>query len=331
VTIRDVAEATGLSQAAVSYAMRGVQVSPETRDRVRAAAAELGYEAHPSARALATGRTGIVGVLWAALDDGWQREVAVRVGGALQSDDRFAIVLDAGADPAHEERLARRLADQGVDALVVCPVDPAAAFWAEVADRVPLVAVGDALPGAATAGEVVFDNRAGVTLALEHLRSLGHRRVGVLTPTAASTPDRPGDVHVRAEAERLGLTVTITPAQHALPAAEDAARGLLSAPDRPTAVFCFSDAIAHGTYAAARDLGLDVPGDVSVMGYDDRPVSRLLSPALTTVDWDTASIVAAAVRLVSAAVEGAARRRRVVQRPVLREGRSTARPPRTRA
>ena len=331
VTIRDVAEATGLSQAAVSYAMRGLQVSEETAARVRRAAADLGYEANPVARALVSGRTGIVGVLWASLADQWQSQTVVALGAALLGEDRFAIVLDSGGDPAHEERLVRRLVEQRVDALVLSPVDPAAAFWADVADRVPLV-VGDALPGARTAGEVVFDNRAGVTLALEHLAGLGHHRVGVLTPTRPSTPDRPGDVHVAAEAARLGLEVTIASATHALDDAAAVAHGLLDVPGRarPTALFCFSDSIAHGAYAAAAGLGLAVPGDVSVLGYDARPVSRVLSPALTTVDWDTAAIVASTARLVVAALDGEPRRRRVVRRPVLLEGGSTAAPRRRR-
>ncbi len=323
-TIRDVAAATGLSQAAVSYAMRGLRVSPETQERVRRAAAELGYAADPTARALASGRTGVVGVLWASFEDLWQQETAVAVAGALLGEDRAAIVLDSRGDPAHEERLARRLLDQRVDAVVVAPVDPAAGFWAGVADRVPIVAVGDALPGARTAGEVVFDNRAGVTLALEHLLGLGHRHVGVLTPTTSTTPDRPGDAHVFAEADRLGLQVTVASSRHALPAATAAARDLLAAVNPPTALFCFSDSIAYGGYAAARELGLDVPGDVAVMGYDARPFSRLLSPTLTTVDWDTDAIVGAAARLVTAALDGVPRRRRVVRRPVLLDGGSTA-------
>jgi LacI family transcriptional regulator len=327
VTIRDVAEATGLSQAAVSYAMRGLQVSEGTQERVRRAAAELGYEANPMARALASGRTGMVGVLWASLEDLWQQETAVAVGGALLARDQYALVVDSGGDPAREERLARRLVDQRVDGIVLAPVDPSAAFWSDLADRVPLVSVGDALPGAATAGEVVFDNRAGVTLALEHLRDLGHRHIGVLTPTRPSTPDRPGDVHVRAEAHRLGVRVTLASARHALPAASAAAHALLADDDRPTALFCFSDSIAFGAYAAARELGLRVPDDVSVLGYDARPVSRLLAPALTTVDWDTEAIVTAATRLVLAAVEGAPRRRRIVRRPTLLPGVSTGRPP----
>jgi LacI family transcriptional regulator len=330
VTIRDVAEATGLSQAAVSYAMRGLQVSEQTQQRVRRTAAELGYEANPMARALASGRSGMIGVLWASLEDLWQQETAIAVGGALLARDQYALVVDSGGDPAREERLARRLVDQQVDGIVLAPVDPAAGFWRELAEQVPLVAVGDALAGVPTAGEVVFDNRAGVTLALAHLRDLGHAHIGVLTPTRPSTPDRPGDVHVRAEAGRLGVRVTFGTARHALPAATDAAQALLTAADRPTALFCFSDSIAYGAYAAAGALGLAVPGDVSVMGYDARPVSRLLTPSLTTVDWDTEAIVAAATRLVLAATEGGARRRRIVRRPQLLEGGSTTGPARRR-
>lgn len=328
-TIRDVAEATGLSQAAVSYAMRGLHVSDETRDRVLRTAAEMGYEAHPVARALASGRTGMVGVLWASLEDLWQLQTAAAVSEALLSAHRFAIVLDSAGDPEHERRLAHRLVDQRVDAVVLAPVDPAAAFWRDVAEQVPLVAVGDALPGARTAGEVVFDNRAGVTLALEHLAGLGHRHVAAFTPTGPSTPDRPGDVHVAAEAARLGLRVTTASARHALDAATEAARQVLDVPAarRPTALFCFSDSIAHGAYAAARDLGLVVPDDVSVLGYDARPVSGVLSPALTTVDWDAPAIVAAVSRLVTAALDGEPRRRRVVRRPALVLGGSTAPPP----
>src|SRR5262249_56778994 len=91
--------------------------------------------------------------------------------------------------------------------------------WAELAESLPIVSIGDALHGAQAAGEVVFDNRAGVTLALEHLYKLGHRRIGVLTPTWPSTPDRPADIHVTAEAERLRPDVSIISSPPALAAA----------------------------------------------------------------------------------------------------------------
>ncbi|GGS59303.1 LacI family transcriptional regulator [Planobispora rosea] len=317
-TIREVAKATGLSPAAVSYALRGMQVSEETIERVRRAAEELGYEADPIARALASGRTGTVGLLCGSLEDLWQQALAVRIGRALKDNDRYALILDAAGDPARERILARQLRDQRVDALIVQPVDPAAAFWAGLCEGLPVVAIGDALAGARTAGEVVFDNRAGVTLALEHLRDRGHRRVAVLTPTRASTPDRPADVHVLAEAGRLGMDIEVVTAPHALAAATEVADTVLSAGHR--AFFCFADSIAYGVYAAATERGLAIPGEVAVMGYDDHPMSGLLSPGLTTVDWDIGGIVRAAVRLVMGAADGGTPHHgRIVQAPQLRE------------
>ncbi|NRQ32677.1 LacI family DNA-binding transcriptional regulator [Nonomuraea sp. NN258] len=316
------AQATGLSPAAVSYALRGLQVSEETMERVRAAAAELGYEADPIARALASGRTGMIGLLCGSLEDLWQQSLAVGISRGLREKDRYALILDAVGDPARERALAQQLRDQRVDGLIVQPLDPAAPFWAELCESLPVVAIGDSLPG--TAGEVIFDNRSGVTLALEHLRDLGHRRVAVLTPTRPSTPDRPADVHVTAEADRLGLDIEVATAPHDLAGATAAAHRLLTT-SGPSAVFCFADSIAYGVYAAARDLGLSIPGDVSVMGYDDHPMSGLLAPGLSTVDWDLDGIIRAAVRLMSAAADGGARRRRIVQRPTLRERGSVAR------
>lgn len=333
-TIRQVAEATGLSPAAVSYALRGVQVSAETQLRVREAADRLGYEADPIARALACGRSGTVGLLCGSLEDLWQQSLAVGIGRALLSRDRYALILDAGGDPRRELSLARQLRDQRVDALIVQPVDPSAALWAELAAVLPVVAVGDSLAGASCAGQVLFDNRVGVRLALEHLQGMGHRRVTVLTPNLAGTPDRAAELHVAAEARRLDLDVSVVTSPHALEEASVVARSVLDVADPPGALFCFADSIAYGVYAAARSLGMDVPGDVSVVGYDAHPMSDLLTPVLTTVDWRQETIVDQAVRLAVAGIEtprepgGAGRRpATVVQSPILRPGGSTG-PPR---
>jgi LacI family transcriptional regulator len=172
---------------------------------------------------------------------------------------------------------------------------------------------------------VLFDNRAGVTLALEHLHRLGHRRLAVLTTTDASTPDRPADVHVTSEAKRLRLDVTITPSAHGLVEASIVAQAVMCRQPRPTAVFCFSDSIAYGAYAAAKELGLRIPEDISVCGYDNHPLSGLLSPPLTSVDWDTNGIIRDAVRLVLAAADGSHRRKRIVKMPTLMPRASTAR------
>lgn len=325
-TLREVAEATGLSTAAVSYALRGLQVSKETEKRVRQAAAELGYEADPIARALASGRTSMVGLLSGSLEDLWQQQLFFGAGRELLHKDRYALILDAGGDPARELTLARQLRDQRVDGLVVSPLDPSAHEWAELADSLPVVSIGDSLSNARAAGEVLFDNRSGVTLALEHLSRLGHRRIAVLTTTRHSTPDRPADTYVLEEAARLALEVLVLAAPQSVTEAEIVAHKALARADRPTALFCFSDSIAYGGYAAARALGLAIPDDVSIVGYDDHPVSRLLSPTLTTFDWDLDSIIKAAVQLVITAIDGRPRRRRIVKPPNLRERESTGRP-----
>jgi DNA-binding LacI/PurR family transcriptional regulator len=325
-TIREVAEATGLSSAAVSYALRGIQTSGETQERVRRAAAELGYNVDPIARALASGRTGTVGLLFGSLEDLWQQLLGVGMGRALLARDRYALLVDAAGDPQRQLLLARQLRDQRVDGLIVQPLDPSDEGWPELAQALPIVSIGDALPGGKAAGEVLFDNRSGVTLALEHLHALGHRRVGVLTPTQPSTPDRPADIHVTAEAERLGLDVSIISSPPVLAAATEVAREVLSKTDRPTALFCFADSIAYGAYAAARELGLSIPDDLSVSGYDGHPMSALLTPALTTMDWNVDRIVRDAVRLMLAAIEKKPYRRRTAQPPSLCERGSTGPP-----
>ncbi len=324
VTLREVADAAGLSPAAVSYALRGIQVSEETQERVRQVATDLGYEAHPIARALASGRTGMVGILGPSLDDLWQQRVVAKAGRALLSRERYALILDADGDPARQRTLAAQLRDQQVDGLILTPVDPSDAFWAELAQSLAVVSIGDALVGAETAGEVIFDNRRGVTAGLEHLHGLGHRTIAVLRPPGAPTTDRPAEVYVGTEADRLGLDVRVVSAAYELHDATGVAREALSASRRPTAAFCFSDSIAHGVYAAAHELGLAIPGDLSVIGYDDHPVSALLAPPLTSFDWDSDGLVEAAVGMVLAAIDERPRRRRLVIEPQLRQRASTA-------
>jgi LacI family transcriptional regulator len=301
-------------------------VSKETEKRVRQAAAELGYEADPIARALASGRTSMVGLLSGSLEDLWQQQLFFGAGRELLRKERYALILDAGGDPARELTLARQLRDQRVDGLVVSPLDPSALAWAELAESLPVVSIGDSLSNARAAGEVLFDNRAGVTLALEHLSRLGHRRITVLTTTRPSTPDRPADTYVLEEAARLKLKVRVLAAPQSVVEAEAVAHVALTQEHRPTALFCFSDSIAYGGYAAARALGLAIPTDVSIVGYDDHPVSRLLTPTLTTVDWDLDGIIRSAAQLVITAIDGRPRRRRIVKQPTLRERESTGRP-----
>ena len=164
-----------------------MQTSPETQERVRRAAEELGYTGNAVARALASGRTGLVGVLSGSLEDLSEQRFVEALGRQLGQHDLHMLVVDARGEPDRERALARQLADQLVDGLVVSPLDPSAVEWEDVCRQLPVVTVGDALPGP-TVGQVLFDNRAGVGMVLEHLHRLGHRRIAVLTPSRPSPP-----------------------------------------------------------------------------------------------------------------------------------------------
>lgn len=321
------AEATGLSPAAVSYALRGLQVPVETQERVREAARELGYEVNPIARALASGRTGTVGVLCGSLEDLWQQGLAVALSRALLAQDRYAIIADANGDPTREVRMVRQLREQQVDGVIVFPLDPVGEHWAELAAAVPVVAIGDALARVAGAGRVLFDNKRGIRLAMEHLAEKGHRRIAVFTPSLPSTPERPAELLAISESERLGLDISLDTSPASVSGAADAAHNVLGADDPPTAVFCQSDSMAYGVYLAAQRLGLRIPEDVSVLGYDDHQMSELLSPPLTTFGWDVEGIVVTAVDQLLAAIDEDAKFRRAVFEPMLRERGSTG-PPR---
>jgi LacI family transcriptional regulator len=295
---------------------------------VRRTAEELGYTVNAVARALARGRTGLVGVLSGSLQDLGEQRFVEMLGRELGRHDLHMLVVDARGEPERERMLARQLADQLVDGLVISPLDPSDASWADVAEMLPVVTVGDALAGP-TVGEVLFDNRAGVSLVLEHLYGLGHRRVAVMTPSRPSTPDRPAERVVTEVSETLGLDATVVNSRHSVEEATVAAAALLATDPRPTAVFCLSDSIACGVYAAAAAAGLSIPDELSVAGYDDHPIARVVAPALTTVEWGLPEVAAAAGTLLAAAVAGrpkARARARVRVSPTLVARDSTAAP-----
>ena len=326
-TLQDVADAAVLSLAATSYALRGTRGSAATIERVQTLAGRLGYRVDPIARALASGRTGTVGVS-GSLRDLWQQDLSVMLTRELRRADRHATIADAAGDPAVERRVVEQFAAQRVDGVLVSPVDPSAAYWTLLEDSVAVVSIGDALPGRPGSGSVLFDNRYGVTTALEHLRSLGHRCVALQTPSLPSTPGLPSELLAVEVAARLGLQLAVVPsAAETANEAAPVAAALLTAPDRPSAVLCLSDSLAFGVYRAARAAGLRIPEDLSVVGYDDHQLAGLVAPALTTMAWDEDAIVAAAVaRLVAILEDGSQDVAPVSFRPELVVRASTAPP-----
>ena len=316
-TMRQIAEETGLSVTAVSYALRGEHVSASTIERVQAKADELGYTADPVARALRGGRTGTIGVLVGSLADFWQQTLAHALQRELRAHGLHAILADADGNPEEELTLATRLVQQRVDGLLVAPVGPSGGDWSRIAGQTPVVTIAGRLPGADVAGEVVFDQTAGVGEVLRHLHALGHHRIAVLSWAVAASPDRPTERAVREQAAALDLDVDIVPCAYSLDGSRPLALEVLERPDRPTALFCLSDSIAYGALHGCRELGLSVPGDVSIVGFDDHPLSRLVDPPLTSVSWSLERTARSAVAFLVGHLAGEADEHRVTIAPSL--------------
>lgn len=296
-TLRDIAVAAGLSKAATSYALRGLRGSPKTVARVQAIAEEMGWTADPVARALAGGRSGNVAIL-GSLGDLWRQGLAVMLSEALHAHGLFSAIIDVDTSPVREQNALRTLGARRVDAAIVLPVDPAARYWAEVPDRIRVVSIGDALEHRSAARAVLFDNEFGIRTALNHLVTLGHLSIGLLAPSLPTTQGRPAQLLVEKLGAEFGLDVAVASSTSTVAGAAEAAAALLTREARPTALLCLSDSLAFGAFQAARTLGLSIPGDVSIVGFDDSELAPLVSPELTTFGWDESAIVSAAIESV---------------------------------
>jgi len=312
-TIADVAKRAGVSSAAVSFAINDRPgVSPDTRERILEAARELGWRPSASARALTEARTRAIGFVLAR--DPAQIELDsffVRFLSGLErtlSPADYALLLqlvpEGPALSAYE-----RLAYAGrVDGFLLADVEVDDPRFALLQDAgLPVVLAGHPV-GDCPFPWVETRHAEGMTAAVEHLRGLGHERIAFL----GGSPDHE-HVQVRlgrwqqAAGDAAGLVVHAHDGETAAAARE--VLGLAGGPDaefaRPTAIVCTSDALALTVVGAARQAGLSVPDDVSVVGFDDSPLAALASPALTSVRVDWAEFGAAAAEALLAAINGA--------------------------
>ncbi|WP_202614703.1 LacI family DNA-binding transcriptional regulator [Elioraea sp. Yellowstone] len=299
VTSADVARAAGVSRAAVSRAFTpGASVAPETRRRILAAAKAVGYRPNALARSLNTRRSGIVGVVITEIANPFYARLLEALGGALQARGLLPLVAVAPDPQATDDLLAHLLSYQ-VDGVVVASAMLSSGIAARcAAARTPVVLVdrrADAKgPQAALVGA---DNLGGGRLVADLLAAAGHSRPAFLAGIeATSTSD---------ERER-GFTQGLAAQGLVLAAREvgrftyagglEAAQRLLARADRPDAVFCANDEMALGVIDAARTrFGLDIPRDLSVVGFDDTPSAGLAAYRLTTVAQDVAALAQAAV------------------------------------
>jgi DNA-binding LacI/PurR family transcriptional regulator len=297
--LEDVAERVGMSPASVSMVLSNAPgPSAATRERVLAAAAELGYRPDRTASLLARRRTHLVGVLM-EVGSAFHAELVEDLHEAAEGRG-YDVVLSAVTRTRDERRAVETLVDFRCEALVLLgPVAPVAQL-AQLGRQLPVVVIGRRV--SADGVDVVRTADAdGVGQVVDHLAGLGHRAIAYVDggrgPIAA---DRRHGYRTAMRRHRLGDHAQVIAGDHTEAAGARAARALLGEGGLPTAVVAFNDHCALGVLDVFNRAGVDVPGKISVVGYDDSTLSRLASVNLTTVSQDARR---QAEHAVAAAVE----------------------------
>jgi DNA-binding LacI/PurR family transcriptional regulator len=300
----DVARLAGVSHMTVSRVINGhPNIRPETRDRVQRAILQLGYRPNTAARALALGRSGMVGIMTAAGDlfgpvsTHRAVEEAARLAGYVATSVTLSEMTHDAFDAA-----AEHLTRIGVEGIVVIAGHDAALDIAHThRSSLPVVVVeGDLSRAALTVG---VDQAAGARAATEHLLALGHRAI-----VHVSGPNDWAEARARVEGWRNAMAGVAQRTEQLVgdwSAASGYAAGVAIAERRDvSAVFAANDQMALGVLRALHERGWRVPEDISVVGFDDVPEAAYLIPPLTTVRQDFAGVGRRAIEVVTAAIQG---------------------------
>lgn len=305
VTSHQVARLAGVSQPTVSRALRdSSKVSADTKRRVREAALALSYVPSATGRALSVGRARRLGLLVTDLDNQFYPYVIASMHDALEELGYQLILLTESSDAGP---VADRVAAHGLDGVLLATTTKDSVLPVRLRDRgIPFVYF-NRTTSAVTADSVTVDPQIGVSALVEEMITLGHRNVAaIFGPRDTST----GETREACFRERLEVADITIPGRCTLHGPFDfetghaGAQQLLRAAERPTVIVCGNDVVALGALNAAAELGIAVPGEVSVVGFDDLPTSSWALIQLTTVAYDLDAMSREAARLLVARVEG---------------------------
>ncbi len=310
VSLRDVAARAGVSVKTVSNVVNGyVHVSADTRARVEAAVAELGYRPNLSARNLRGGRSGIIALAIPEIGVPYFAELAQQIV-TVASSRGFTVLIDqTEGQPDRERQVLEGIRAHLIDGLIFSPLGTSHQELSRRGDTTPLVLLGERGSGG-LADHVAIDNVAAAREAVLHLAGLGRGRVAAIGAQYAASGET---AHLRLAGYREGLEqaglpydaglVVDVPAFHRLEGARAMAR-LLDQPEVPDAVFAFSDLLALGALRACHDRGFRVPEDIAIVGFDDIDEGRYSVPSLSTVSPDKEQIARLAVEMLISRFDG---------------------------
>lgn len=338
-TLKDVARLAEVDPSTASRVLRGdpsQAVRSETRERIQRAAATLRYRPNVLARGLRTRRSDTIGLIVPSLDNLGFSEVTHGIQAAAAEAGRLVLVLEAEALVEDDQRnepddsYARLCTDGRVDGLIVAFATLDDHLVAQLAERgIPLVLVNRRTTG--VHGSVVVDDECGSSMAVEHLLVLGHREIGYVGLAAETDTARRREQGYRRAIQAAGLAVdpsAMVTGPPTLAGGRSAIAALIArrGGDSPAALFVASLLGAIGVLAGLRDAGLQVPGDVSLIAFNDHEIAAHLEPPLTTVRMPNFRMGEEAVRLLLAASSGPARDLMLAESPEIVVRGSTASP-----
>ena len=306
VGIKDIAAETGVSIATVSHALRNPdRVSDETRRKVLAAAEKAGYTPNRLAASLRTARSGNIVVIIPDVADSLNGKIISGIEGVARARGYSVLLGNTKGSEAREREFAAMTLSRQADGIIL--MSHRMPFASTASDDLPPMVNGCEDIGAEGVPRVGVDDRLAAVEATRHLLSLGHRDIAVITGDMESSSSRQRLAGFREAMSAAGLPINenwVIFGQYRPEDGESAAGQLMMLKDRPSAVFCFSDEMAIGCMYALKEHGFDVPGDVSVMGFDGIPFARYASPPLTTIEQPTEQIGAECARILLDLVEG---------------------------
>ena len=309
-TITDVARHAGVSIATVSKVLNNAAVSPATLEKVRAAISELGYRPHAAARGM-RGRTYTVGVLLDNIRNAFFADILDGILDELRPSEYTVLIGAAGFDAEEQAKTIRSLVDRQMDGLVlIAPGTPRPEVLATAATT-PTVVIGHH-DTADVHDSVVDADGIGAGLVIDHLVSLGHRDIALVSAPGTKagrwkrTPEIVLTEGYLAAMERHGLAdrARVHHATYSDDGGFKAGLTLLTGERPPTAIMTGADVAAMGIYRAVHQLGLRIPDDVSLAGYNNTALAALAPVQLTSVDQAGHTMGSAAARMLIERVEG---------------------------
>lgn len=327
-TIREVAEDAGVSVAAVSKVLRDAYgVSDTLRAKVRASMDKLGYRPLAAARGM-RGQTYTLGLVLPDIRNPFFADIMVGVNNALERTQYRAMMGVSPSTATLEPGVVESMIDRQMDGIILIGSTESRESLDAIAAKKPMVTIGHHDPTATSFDTVNNNDQQGGMLVVRHLAAAGYKRIAMLSlqsGTSSILKEREMGYRRGMMDAGLGGNINIVASPQILRDVQIAARRMLQAPNRPDAIFCWTDFIALEVISVATELGLSIPGDVGIVGYDNTMFCDFAQNSLSSIDQSGELLGLQATRLLIERIKGRTEAEHFVVPPRLVARRSTAR------